>query len=236
MSELIKNILIAFLGGSFALVLQMFTYRKERLGNRRSILYILIEVYWNISRLERFKESDQFLDKIFSKLDIDQSETDQVKPFLNGILFKVMFEDVIKELNEFSDNYSSLILSLASEKPILAYKISHLAKSLEKSSSYFDGISNDMKTQFPESEHEQIDSFIKNIFHNNIIFSEKESIQKSILNVGRSISIFQYFRAKNIIKEINTNQIDEAEIEKFVTIIKQEIEKQLSTLKLIDSQ
>jgi hypothetical protein len=93
-----------------------------------------------------------------------------------------------------------------------------------------------MKTQFPESEHEQIDSFIKNIFHNNIIFSEKESIQKSILKVGRSISIFQYFRAKNIIKEINTNQIDEAEIEKFATIIKQEIEKQLSTMNLIDSQ
>ncbi|MHA8108439.1 hypothetical protein [Aquirufa sp. A-Brett2-W8] len=236
MNDLIRNILIAFLGGSFALVLQLFSYRKERLGNRRSILYILIEVYGNITRLERLKDSDHFLDKIFSKLDIDPSETDQVKPFLNGILFKVMFEDVINELNELSDNYSSLILSLASEKPILAYKISHLAKSLEKSTLYFDGISNDFKTQFPESEHEQIDSFIKNIFHNNIIFSEKESIRKSILKVGRSISIFQYFKAKNIIKEINTNQIDETEIEKFATIIKQEIEKQLSTMNLIDSQ
>lgn len=230
MSELIKNIIIAFLGGSFALVLQLFANRKKRLGNRRSVLYILLEVYWNITRLERFKESDNFLDKFSSKLDINPIEINKVKPFLNEILFKVMFEGVISELKELSDSYSSLILSLASEEPILAYKISHLAKSLEKSKIYFDGLSNDMKAQFSKSEHEQIDNFIKNIFHNNIIFGERENVQISILKVGRSISFIQYFKVKNLIKEINTNQVDEAEIEKFVSIIMQEIEKKLNTL------
>ena len=53
MTELLKNIFIAFSGGSFALIIQWYIFRRERLGTRRSVLYVLIEIYSNISKLEK---------------------------------------------------------------------------------------------------------------------------------------------------------------------------------------
>jgi hypothetical protein len=220
MTELLKNIFIAFSGGSFALIIQWYIFRRERLGTRRSVLYVLIEIYSNISKLEKFNKSDELIDKLFNELDIDPVEIEKDRPMLNQIILNALFNDVLTEFEEINLSYPKLILELSKEKPLLAYRISHHSKFLNKITVYLENVIIDLKENIPQFQHEELDDAFKSIVRNRILFNDKENIRKSILQVSCSISIVQFFNTKRFLKRNDDTKIKNSEIKELADQIK----------------
>lgn len=227
MIELIKNISIAISGGLFALIIQWYIFRRERLGTRRSVLYVLIELYTNIYKLDKLNESDELLDDIFDELDIDPCEIEKERPILNQIIINAIFKDVLAEFEEISLSYPKLILELSKEKPLLAYRISHHAKFLNKITLYLENVLMELKENMPHFQHEELDKAFKSILRNRILFSDIENIRKSILKVSCSISIFQFFNTKKFLNRNDNSKIEKSEIKELADQIKSTFEKRL---------
>lgn len=225
MIELFKNISIAISGGSFALIIQWYVFRRERLGTRRIVLYVLIELYTNISKLEKFNETDELLDKLFNELDIDPVEIEKDKPMLNQIILNAIFRDVFTEFEEINLSYPKLILELSKERPLLAYRISHHAKCLNKITTYLENVLMELKVETTQFQHSELDESFKAIVRNEILFNDKENIRKSILKISCSISLIQFFKTKYFLFETDNTKIEKSDIKELAYKIKCLFEK-----------
>lgn len=232
MMELLKNISIAFSGGSFALIIQWYIFKRERLSTRRSVLYALIEIYSNISKLEKFNKSDELLDMIFNELDLDPLESEKDRPILNQAILNALFNDVLAEFEEINLNYPKLILELSKESPILAYKISHHSKFLNKITIYLENVFINFKGNMPQLQHDELDDVFKSIVRNRILFYDKENIRKSILEVSYSISLLQFFSTKRFLKKKDDNSFNESEIKELADQIKNSLKGQTEFIKV----
>lgn len=232
MMELLKNISIAFSGGSFALIIQWYIFKRERLSIRRSVLYALIEIYSNISKLEKFNKSDELLDMIFIELDLDPLESEKDRSILNQAILNALFNDVLAEFEEINLNYPKLILELSKESPLLAYKISHHSKFLNKITIYLENVFINFKGNMPQLQHDELDDIFKSIVRNRILFYDKENIRKSILEVSYSISLLQFFNTKRFLKKNDDNSFKESEIKELADQIKNSLKSQTEFIKV----
>lgn len=215
MSNYIKDITIAFLGGSFALFLQWYIIRLERLKTRRSVLYNLLEVYSNLLRIERIGNLDSFLNDFYLKLEIPQKEIEFATPVLKKQLVDIIFTELISELNSLSFQYSEAVKELAKDRPILAFEISHLANSIKISSESLENFISNLSNQFSEYDNSKIEEIINDILKKYLISDNVKEIKSAILKVSYSISFISYFKTFQKVKHLNNIGNIKHELETF---------------------
>lgn len=219
MNTYIKDISIAFLGGSIALFLQWYIIRLERLKIRRSVLYNILEVYSNLLRIERIGNLDTLLKDVYTKMGIPASEFESITPLFKNQLTEILFDDIITELNEQSLHYKDAIKELAKDKPILAFEISHHASYLQIATENLDRFISNFKTEITEENQIEFEKIIRDILKENLISENINEIRKSILRISCSISPFYYYTTRKKIKFLSNKKSYGNELEKYMNDI-----------------
>ncbi|MCF8254579.1 MAG: hypothetical protein K9H61_07595 [Bacteroidia bacterium] len=202
------NIISAFLGGGIALFGQWYFLLRERSGNKRNILFYLLEINGNMSRLNRFENFDKIYDIITLKVSESADfgtmpSNDFLKPILKNILYKGLYEDVLIELNELNKKYLLSVDQLSKENPTLAYKIRNHSRSFNNMVNHLENFSSSIKLNLPESEHSEIERTFELVAIKNIINDALKEINDSIVNVSKEISFFEYLRVRKLLKKVN---------------------------------
>jgi|GEM_PF-4188607 hypothetical protein len=219
MNTYIKDISIAFLGGSIALFLQWYIIRLERLKIRRSVLYNILEVYSNLLRIERIGNLDTLLKDVYTKMGIPENEIDSITPIFKNQLTEILFDDIVNELNEQSLHYKDAIKELAKDKPILAFEISHHASYLQIATENLDRFISNFKTEITEENQIEFEKIIRDILKENLISENINEIRKSILRISCSISPFYYYTTRKKIKFLSNKKSYGNELEKYMNDI-----------------
>lgn len=219
MNTYIKDISIAFLGGSIALFLQWYIIRLERLKIRRSVLYNILEVYSNLLRIERIGNWDTLLKDVYTKMGIPENEIDSITPIFKNQLTEILFDDIVNELNEQSLHYKDAIKELAKDKPILAFEISHHASYLQIATENLDRFISNFKTEITEENQIEFEKIIRDILKENLISENINEIRKSILRISCSISPFYYYTTRKKIKFLSNKKSYGNELEKYMNDI-----------------
>lgn len=219
MNTYIKDISIAFLGGSIALFLQWYIIRLERLKIRRSVLYNILEVYSNLLRIERIGNLDTLLKDVYTKMGIPENEIDSITPIFKNQLTEILFDDIVNELNEQSLHYKDAIKELAKDKPILAFEISHHASYLQIATENLDRFISNFKTEITAENQIEFEKIIRDILKENLISENINEIRKSILRISCSISPFYYYTTRKKIKFLSNKKSYGNELEKYMNDI-----------------
>jgi len=219
MNTYIKDISIAFLGGSIALFLQWYIIRLERLKIRRSVLYNILEVYSNLLRIERIGNLDTLLKDVYIKMGIPENEIDSITPIFKNQLTEILFDDIVNELNEQSLHYKDAIKELAKDKPILAFEISHHASYLQIATDNLDRFISNFKTEITEENQIEFEKIIRDILKENLISENINEIRKSILRISCSISPFHYYTTRKKINFLSNKKSYGNELEKYMNDI-----------------
>lgn len=211
--EFLLNMISAFLGGTFALIVQWYVFRNEKYSTRRKVLYYLLEIYGNIYRLKKLKTIDLKYSKVLRDLGISEAEAMEVKSRIMSEVNQEVYADVFDELDDLNEHYPKIVDELSKENPTLAYYISGHGKSLDKMIGYLEKVTEAIKKEVPQNEHQQIDQIFATLFQNDFIDIVVDDIHSSLKLVGKSISIFELKKVKQVLDGIEDVKSDNSEIE-----------------------
>jgi hypothetical protein len=217
--EFSGTVLAAFLGGTCAFIAQWYFLRKSRFDVRRNVLFYLLEMYAIMYRLEKIKIIGPKSNELFNELGLNDPEARQFKSKIMGELFGEIMADVFDDLDDLNELYPKIVVELSKENPILAYTISSHGKALDKILNYIEAITESIKKEVPENEHDNIDNVFAAIFQNDFVKIVIEDVHSSIILVSKNISYMEARNVRSVLKNIeDSNSTIEEMNERFKKI------------------
>lgn len=186
-------------------ITQLFRSRGETRRIKKRVLHDLLEINFILSRLDMSDLVDEYLKYVKTKFP-QEALYDQLKPVIQDQMEKMIFQTVIDtvldELDEIEKTYNDAIIELSKIRPIRAYYLRGVSKTLDKLEQYQDyvsEISTEITAEAPEMNPlvlDLISSIKQEQFKENI-----ENIRKEIKSMAFSIGIKTWYQSRAVIKK-----------------------------------
>lgn len=220
-----SKLLIGILTPTLLAVGYFYRARKESIKNRKTALYILLEIWHRISVFYR-KDFDDVFEKVVKEIkkqfpseNISESEILASKNHFTPILMEAARGIALSDLDSYQERYQEAVSLISSDDPIFAYKIS----SASKTKKFLKFLDSYLEKSLAPIEENEIGSMLSQSLKSHMTkHAELDSIkdlESDIRRLSLKVGIFTYISSAYIIKKRRSNLaiIDNGEVENLVT-------------------